>query len=661
MKRSHFSVRHCILACLAWAAIGVAHAGDIERQRELFAEVFADVELGRWEPIEQLAAADRQLLQDYVLWPDLRATWLRANINTVTGTQVNAFLQQHGALRPVRELRYRYALSLVGKNDLAGYLKIYQQFYHGQDIAKLDCLALQAEIDAGRYSRVPHRALDLWLIGASQTVECDPVFDFLRAQKLLGATEYRHRYALAIEARNFSLARWLAKKIDSQHLSLATTWQQAQTNPEDFLRRNRTEPSDSDLRDQLAYAVQRLTFRDPEIAESLWARISSKHPFTAAQTSKTAQHIALWTARDNLPRAYKLLSRLPAAARDDEVHRWRARVSLREGRWKRLIGDIAEMGEEERKAEQWQYWNAIALIESGQAADAHAQLTALSTERSYYGFLAADKLGKQYALDHADLVADGSALRRLEVRDDVVRARELFLVGQDSRGRSEWDALIRHLSDEEKAQAAILAHRWGWHSRAIAAVASLGEYDDLSIRYPLPYQDSFQAFASQASIPPTWAYGIARSESLFMRDVKSSAGAIGLMQIMPATGRDVARQIRMPYQGLVTLVDPQSNIRLGTQYLGKMADRYDGNNVPATAAYNAGPGRVDQWLPKSGSIDARIWIENIPFNETRKYVKRVFAAQAIFHWRLSGGKMQRLTNELLIVRARSETRKVARR
>ena len=242
----------------------------------------------------------------------------------------------------------------------------------------------------------------------------------------------------------------------------------------------------------------------------------------------------------------------------------------------------------------------------------------------------------------------------------MVRARELFLVGQDSRGRSEWDAVILHLSNDEKLQAAVLADRWGWHSRAIAAVASSGEYDDLSIRYPLPYQASFEEFSTRANISSTWAYGIARSESLFMRDVKSRAGAVGLMQLMPATGRDVAREIKLPYSGLTTLVDPRSNIRLGTSYLGQMATRYGGNQVLATAAYNAGPHRVDRWLPENGSLDARIWIENIPFNETRKYVKRVLAAQTIFHWRMTG-QIRRLTDELSLVEAAPESQQIASR
>jgi soluble lytic murein transglycosylase len=642
------------------AAVTVAPGTQIERQRELFLDVFETVERGHWAAVDALTALDRQLLEQYILWPDLRATWLRANIDSVSSEEVDSFVQQYGTLRPARELRYRHALHFVKNDDLPGYLRIYKQFYQGQEIEKLDCLALQAEIEAGRHRRVEYRAVELWLVGRSQVGECDPVFDYLDDHKLIGIVEYQKRFDLAIQERNFTLARWLAKSIDQQHVDTAAEWQKAQTNPDEFLARKRKRSGDETLREQLVYATERLTYRDPERTLELWDRVSGKHKFSEVQRILTAQHIALWTARDKLPGAYKLLAKLPPAAQSDEVLRWRARVSLREGRWKRLLIDISLMPEAERTSEEWRYWQAIGEIESGQALDAIAELESLRLERSFYGFLAADKLGKTYALEHAVLAADEAILVALESRPEVIRARELFYVGQDGRGRSEWDTVVRNLSDDDKMQAAILAHRWGWHSRAISAAASLGEYDDLAIRYPLPYQKSFEAFSSQASISSTWAYGIARSESLFMRDVRSSAGAIGLMQLMPTTGRDVAKVIKLPYSGLATLIDPESNIRLGTTYLGQMAERYGGNQVLATAAYNAGPHQVDRWLPEDGTIDARIWIENIPFNETRRYVKRVLTAQTIFHWRMTG-KMRRLSDELLLVQAASETQQVASR
>jgi len=667
MNLSTAASRFCLTAGLfvlatvtAAAAVESSPASQIERQRELFRDVYASVERGDWTTVDDLSALDRQLLEQYVLWPDLRATWLRANIDSVSSEEVAAFVQHYGTLRPARELRYRHALNFVKRGDLQGYLGIYEQFYQGRNIEKLDCLALQAEIEAGRHRRVEYRAIELWLIGNSQVSECDPVFAYLDDRNLLGTVEFRKRYDLAIEERNFALAKWLARKIDQQHVDAATGWQIAQSNPGDFLKKKRKRSSNETMLAQLVYAAERLTYRDPELALERWSQVSGKHKFTETQKLLTAQHIALWTARDNLPGAYKLLASLPAAAQSDEVLRWRARTSLREDRWRRLLIDIALMPAAEQDSEEWRYWRAIGAIESGQTFEAMEDLESLSLERSFYGFLAADKLNKQYSLDHSVLTSDEVRLEALESRPEVIRARELFYVGQDSRGRSEWDAVVRHLSTEDKLQAAVLAHRWGWHSRAISAAASLGEYDDLSIRYPLPYQNTFEAFSSQANISSTWAYGIARSESLFMRDIRSSAGAVGLMQLMPATGRDVAKEIKLPYSGLATLVDPESNIRLGTTYLGKMADRYGGNQVLATAAYNAGPHRVDRWLPEDGPIDARIWIENIPLNETRKYVKRVLAAQAIFHWRMTG-KIRRLSDELLLVRAATETQQVASR
>ena len=661
------ATRICVSAgvlVLATIAMATATEGppatEIEQQRELFRSVFRAVERGDWTAIDDLSAPDRQSLEQYILWPDLRATWLRANIDSVARQDVDAFVQQYGILRPVRDLRYRYALNFVRNGDLPGYMKLYERFYQGQNIEKLDCLALRAEIKAGRHQRVEFRAIELWMVGKSQVSECDPVFEYLDDHKLLGTVEYRKRYALAVEERNFTLARWLAKKIDPQHVDQAAMWQLAQTDPEAFLQRKWRRSGDDTLRSQLVYAAERLTYRDPEIALKRWRSVVRKHKFSEVQKILTAQHIALWTARDNLPGAYQLLLKLPPAGQSNEVLRWRARSSLRDSRWQRLLNDIDAMPEAERNSDQWRYWRAIARIESGQALAALADLESLRLERSFYGFLAADKLGKGYAFDHTHLLSDEMKLAALQSRPEVTRARELFYVGQDGRGRSEWDAVVRHLSEEDKIQAAILANRWGWHSRAIAAAASLGEYDDLSIRYPLPYQDTFEEFSTLASISSTWAYGIARSESLFMRDVRSRAGAIGLMQLMPATGRNVAKDIKLPYAGLATLVDPESNIRLGTTYLGQMAARYGGNQVLATAAYNAGPHRVDRWLPENGAIDARVWIENIPFNETRKYVKRVMAAQAIFHWRMTG-KIRRLSDELLLVRAAPETQQVAGR
>ncbi len=622
-----------------------ATAAEIDDQRALFREVYADVERGNWEAVDALSARQREQLQAYILWPDLRAAWFRAALRKADRAEIEAFLHRHGTLKPARELRYRYALHLADSGLPEEFLRIYRAYYQGLGIARLDCIALRAEIEAGNGDRIENRGRDLWLTGQSQADECDPVFDWMRDNEQLTENDYRARFALAIDAREFTRARWLARSLDAAALEQANHWLAAQSRPEQFIETHAQRADHELARAQLAYAVERVTYRDPELALQLWDRLEDSYAFPAHLRDATRRHIALWTARDNFPGAYDLLTRLPLAAQDEEVMRWRARVSLRDERWTDLLDDIATMVAAERDSEEWQYWRAIALARTGRVPAAQAVLEPLAAERSYYGFLAADELGVPYAFAHDTLEADDTAIAALSRRQDLLRARELFLVGLDGRGRSEWDAAIAGLSAAEKTQAAVLAHRWGWHSRAIATAAAAGRYDDLALRYPLPFRQSFEQYAAEASIATTWAFGIARSESLFMPDVRSHAGAIGLMQLMPATGRQVAREIKLAYAGLDTLTNPNHNIRLGTSYLGSMAARYDGNHVLATAAYNAGPHRVDRWLPRASVIDARIWIENIPFNETRAYVRRVLAAETIFHWRMTG-EVRRLSDTL---------------
>ncbi len=640
-----------------------AQGAGLDLERRLFESVYESAERGEWDAVAGLAASERDALEDYVLWPDLRGAYLRANLKRAERREIETFLDRYGVLKPARELRYRYALELVRRGDLDAYHDIYASYYQGLNDAELDCLALQADISSGRGHRVAGRGRGLWLIGKSQVDECDPVFEFLKSTGQLTDADYRERYALAVKAREFSLARWLGRSIDEAHVREARLWLKAQSDPEKFLRSHTKLDDSAATHRQLAYAAERLTYRDPALALELFEAVQKRYRFSAELAGDTARHIALWTARDKLPNAHALLAKLDDGVRDDEVMRWRARTSLREQAWLRLLTDLADMSDEERSSDEWRYWRAIALGKIGQVNAAQSALERLASERGYYGFLAADELGEAYAFGHSALVVDEAALDELGKRPEFVRARELFHVGLDGRGRSEWDAAVADLSAQQKKAAAVLADRWGWHSRAISAAASVGQYDDLSLRYPLPFRSDFEQHAQTARISPTWAYGIARSESLFMRDIRSSAGAIGLMQLMPSTGRSIARELRLPYSGLDTLTDPIANIRLGTAYLGKMSDRYGGNRVLATAAYNAGPHRVDSWLPEDGAIDARIWVENIPYNETRRYVRRVMAADVIFQWRVDG-TVRRLRDTLpLVIRnldATADDQRVAR-
>ncbi len=221
-------INNLSLLCAAlalWASGVLAQAvTPIEEQRELFKRVYAAVERGNWSAVDNLAPDQQQALESYVLYPDLQAAWFRATLSQPDYARINEFLDQHGVLKPARELRYRYALHLAEVGKLGEYLSVYEQFYQGLNVPKLDCLALQAELEAGRTARVVNRAIALWTVGESQVDECDPVFQFLSDENLLGTALYMKRFELAIDAREFIIAQWLGKSIDQRHIDIAAQW-----------------------------------------------------------------------------------------------------------------------------------------------------------------------------------------------------------------------------------------------------------------------------------------------------------------------------------------------------------------------------------------------------------------------------------------------------
>jgi soluble lytic murein transglycosylase len=197
----------------------------------------------------------------------------------------------------------------------------------------------------------------------------------------------------------------------------------------------------------------------------------------------------------------------------------------------------------------------------------------------------------------------------------------------------------------ELIAAALIADRWGWHDRAILTVAKAERYDDLGLRFPLAHRDAVVRQARARGLDSAWVYGVLRQESAFMADARSSAGALGLMQLMPATAKLVARRINYPLRSDYELLEPETNIRFGTSYLRMVLDQLGDQPVLATAAYNAGPGRVKRWTAERGHLPMDMWIETVPFRETRDYLQRVLAYTAIYEWRL-GQEPTRLSERL---------------
>lgn len=610
---------------------------DIEARRELFATVYAEAREGEWAPAEAAAAE----LRDYPLWPDLRAAWLQATIRRAETADVEAFLREHTHLPPARRLANRWIHELARRGDWPRFLALYDERYADAGITALDCTAARARTLTPAGHRYTENDVErLWLAGRSQPRECDPVFEAMRAQGLLDAERYRQRFALAIDAREFRLARYLARELDDEAQREAAAWIAMQNDPAAELVRLNPAGGDATVRARALWGVEALARRDPAYAAELWRRLAPQLDVSGRERWDVAGYIGIRAALRGEPAAPGLLKAIPAHLASADVLAWRTRDALRREDWPDVLAAIEAMPSDMAAEDVWRYWRARALAAAGEQAAAETLWRALAPDRSYHGFLAADALELPYDFGHAPLPADEETLAALARDPTIRRAGELFHVGLESRGRSEWNAAVAGLDDHRLAQAALLAHRWGWHSRAIATAAKAGHYDDLGLRYPLPWKTDFETHAAAADIREAWAYGVARSESLFMADIRSSAGAIGVMQLMPATGRGTAQRARLRWRGYATLIDPPANIQLGTRYLAEVYERFDANPVLATAAYNAGPHRVERWLPEAGSLPADIWIETIPFAETRSYVKRVLTADSIFSWRLTGRELR---------------------
>ena len=218
---------------------------------------------------------------------------------------------------------------------------------------------------------------------------------------------------------------------------------------------------------------------------------------------------------------------------------------------------------------------------------------------------------------------------------DVLRAEEYLLIGLRVDARRAWRRVAQSLDETGLVAASVLAHQWGWHDRAIDTISKTPYKRDLSLRFPTPYKDKVDAVAHRSMIKSNWIYGVMRRESAFISDIRSSAGAIGLMQLLPDTASYVARKLGQTVRK-GDLIDENLNIALGSQYLRQLMNRFKNNLTLATAAYNAGPNRVAKWLPRQKLLPADVWIDTIPFTETRRYVRAVLAYTTIYEWREKG-------------------------
>jgi soluble lytic murein transglycosylase len=316
------------------------------------------------------------------------------------------------------------------------------------------------------------------------------------------------------------------------------------------------------------------------------------------------------------------------------VREWKVRAALFEQNWQHVADALAGLTIEEQQEPQWQYWQARSLIETGNVLQGQSIYNRLSEDRSYYGFMAADAVNKPYSLVDKPVFLAGNVLEKLAQQTDFKIIQELAILNREAEAKLQWWFTVKKLPKEQLMIAAKLAQQWQWDKVAIITLVKADYWDDLALRFPVNYLSQVQNNAYSQNLDPAIIFGLIRQESMLDKNARSEVGALGLMQIMPATGQQIARTLHESWQAESSLLNPDVNIKYGAFYYKQLLNRFDGHFALATAAYNAGPNRVVKWLPNDRSVPADIWIETIPFKETRKYVTSVLSYAIIYQQRI---------------------------
>lgn len=627
------------------------------QQRHQFRQAYLALRAG-----DQSVMADFHNEQpDYLLHPYANYFLLQAKLSANRNKRSSGldkamvrFLRDHADIPVTNSLRRNW-LKHLGRS---GQWRLYLQHYREQSNTVLQCHYLRArlivskKISAKDKTYIQERALNLWSRGSSQPDECDHVFGWLRKNRLITSSAVLKRLENALLNGNTKLAQWLSIQLNKENQAITAHWFELMREPEArlfsslFKARNYTPKL-------IEKAIKNIAREDADKAQRRLEKIRSHlgdwpNQKLDALQEFVAIRLALQKENSALVHAEKAFFSNPSKA----MAEWWLRALIEKQDWPRLLVAATDIQEKLPNNRMVQYWRAEAFERLGNKKAALKSYQQAAKKLDYYGLLAADKAQETYPINHINSPAvEQTILDGLERNPRLARARELRAVELYWLARSEWYHAFRDAQADEsakpnvvKAQFGALAKAWHWPSRMInAAVRKPQTSTDF---YPISWFATVNKL-SPKDVKVPWVYGLMRQESLFTPDIRSSAGAIGLMQLMPSTAKRTAKKHKLEWKGIDSLNSPKSNIALGTAHLQDLLKIYNGDYIQATAAYNAGKNAVNRWQPELANADPVAWIELVPYRETRNYIKKVLTNTAIYEHKLHGKKALRLSSYML--------------
>jgi soluble lytic murein transglycosylase len=610
------SSKWVLVSALSLLGVHVAAAAGDAGPRQAFVAAMQRVRLN------QPDMADPPELENYAIHDYLTAARFRRDLTANPGdaldSSIDGFLRAHAGDPVTRTLRREWLASLAQRRRWDWFLP------RAADVADpaLICDQLAGRLATGDVAGLGTAAIARWILPQKDAPECGEVFAWLRRQKLVTAALAETKARAALAAGNSRLGREFAADVPAPRAAALLQWSDLLEAPKTALTVLANHPGLSVDPDALAAGFDKLSRTDTVTALNLLPGLVKRPGLTPATQARLQRAAALGAAYDHHPRAVSAFEALPAEAVDAQAAEWRVRAALWSGDFGRALGWIEQMPTSLASQPRWRYWRARAVAATSGPEGAAPLFEEIADLRDYHGYLAADRLHRGYNLNARPSPDDASQQASIAAEPGMIRARELFACDMAEEAGVEWAVALGGADSTVKIQAAHLASGWGWYAQSIATLAQAGEWDDVRLRYPRPYPETVAEAGDRASVPVDWIWGVMRQESLFRKDAVSSADARGIMQMLPATAAAVARRWHLPPPRKEGLFDPAIAIPLGAAYLRELLDRHAGRLELSLASYNAGAAAVARWLPGK-SMDADVWIENIPYAETRSYVQHI--------------------------------------
>jgi len=569
---------------------------------------------------------------------------LRMRLETSDPSAIQTYLARPADSPMIDRLRGEWLRQLGKKQQWATFLGEYPRL-QTPDV-ELTCYALQAR---GQFQAEEVRPL--WLVGKEQPDSCAPVFEQALARNLLDEQDIRQRLRLALESGNVSLAKQLTGRLPAGTAPSPAELTSAANHPERYLSQKDLALGSEAERQSALFALLRLAKQSPDLAYQQWLHLHSS--FTPTEQRYFYGWLAFESAYRLDPRTMEWYLAAGDAPLNDVQREWRARTALRLQNWRELRLSIEQMSPQQQKEGVWRYWLARCLKLQGKPTEANKLLIELSRDINFYGQLAHDELGTVATAEVSKRAFQPGKddLRAMEQLPGIARALTLYRLDMRVEASKEWSWALRQFDDRQLITAAELARRNEMYDRAISAADRTVAMHDFNLRYLAPYREELQSHLRDNGLEEAWVYGLMRQESRFVTQAKSNVGAAGLMQIMPATAKWVAKKLGLKSYKQSLIHQMETNLKLGTYYMKTVLGWFDGNPVLASAAYNAGPARARRWRGDA-PLEGAIYAETIPYNETRDYVKKVMS-NTVYYAAQFGQPQRSLKQRLGTIAARN--------